>query len=254
MSAPRSVADPFAKGFTWSYSRLKNFETCPKRHYHIDMKRDVYEEPSEAVLWGNALHDALAHAIGTDDNHLRHPRDKIDLKPLPPDYARFQPWVARLHAARGGGGKVYVEQGLAVTRDFKPTGWFDHNVWFRAKVDAIVLTADERVAAGFDWKTGKRVEDSPQLMMAAITIMAHYPKVEAVRTEFVWLKEMRDDAPFDCTDRVSFRRGDMAAMWNGLAPRVSLLERAYEERSYPARPSGLCRRWCPVSTCEHHGR
>lgn len=248
------VVDPFARSFAWSYSKLKNFEVCPKRHYHCDLKRDIVEEPSDAVLWGNKLHDALANAIGTDDNHLRHPRERVKQASLAPEYVRYQPWVAKLLAARAQGAKVCVEQGLAITRDFKPTGWFDSNVWFRAKVDATVITSDGRMAAGFDWKTGRRTEDSPQLMMAAIALMAHNPTIEAVRTEFVWLKEMRDDAPFDCTDRVSFWRKDMAAQWNGIAIRVAGLERAYVERDYPPRPGGLCRRWCPVSSCPHHGK
>ena len=48
------------KAFAWSYSRLKNFESCPKRHYHVDVVKDVREEESEQLKWGNALHDAFA--------------------------------------------------------------------------------------------------------------------------------------------------------------------------------------------------
>lgn len=248
------VADPFAKPFSWSYSRLKNFDTCPRRHYHCDLKRDIQEPESDALKWGNALHDAMANAIGTDDNHLRAPRERITQKPLPADMARYQPWVGKFLSARALGAKVYAEQSLAITRQFKACEWFAPEAWFRAKVDVLVVSPDGRVAAAYDWKTGKVVEDSPQLMMTSIAVMLHNPGIEAVRTEFVWLKDMKDGAPFECITRVAFRRSDIAQLWSGLAPRVKNLESAYAAQDYPARPGGLCRRWCPVHTCEHHGR
>lgn len=250
----RMPADPFSKPFAWSYSKLKNYETCPKRHYHCDLMRDVSEEESEALTWGNMLHDALASAIGTDDNHERAPRERVKPAPLPPDLARYQPWVARISGARSAGARVLVEQSLAITRDFKACAWFDRSAWFRTKIDVTVLTPDGRAAAAYDWKTGKRVEDSPQLLMSAIAVMLHNPSIEAVRTEFVWLKDMRDDAPFDCVDRVAFRRPDIAHEWARLVPRVKNLEQAFQERAYPPRPGFLCRRWCPVTQCEHHGK
>ena len=249
-----AVVDPFAKPFAWSFSKLKNFETCPRRHWHCDMKRDITEEMSDAVLWGNKLHDALASAIGTDDNHLRERRDRIEQRPLAAEYARYQPWVSKLLAARAAGAKVYVEQGLAITRGFKPCWWFDREAWFRAKIDVKVVTADGRMAAAYDWKTGARKMESVQLLLSALAVMLHEPAIEAVRTEFVWFKEMKDTDPFDCIDRVSFRRNEMSAAWNSVAPRVKLIEQAFADRHYPAKPSGLCRRWCPVTTCEHNGR
>ena len=35
------------KPFSWSYSRLKNYEACPKKHYHLDIKKDLPPEESE---------------------------------------------------------------------------------------------------------------------------------------------------------------------------------------------------------------
>ena len=36
------------KSFAWSYSKLKNFETCPKRSWHLDVARDIKEPEGEA--------------------------------------------------------------------------------------------------------------------------------------------------------------------------------------------------------------
>ena len=51
------------KPFAWSYSRLKNFESCPKRHWHLDIQKDIKEEEGEALLWGNVVHKALADRV-----------------------------------------------------------------------------------------------------------------------------------------------------------------------------------------------
>ena len=40
----------------WSYSALKNFETCAKRYYHYNVAKDVREPESEQLLAGNQLH------------------------------------------------------------------------------------------------------------------------------------------------------------------------------------------------------
>jgi ATP-dependent helicase/DNAse subunit B len=79
--------DPFAKPFAWSYSRLKSYETCPYKHLRIDIMRDVKEPESDDLKWGNRLHDAMARAIGTDDNDSRPPRDRIVETPLAPELA-----------------------------------------------------------------------------------------------------------------------------------------------------------------------
>ena len=51
------------KPFAWSYSRLKNFEVCPKRHYEIDIAKNIKEEESEALLWGNTVHRSCADRL-----------------------------------------------------------------------------------------------------------------------------------------------------------------------------------------------
>ena len=36
------------KAFSWSYTKLKNYETCPKRHFHYDVRKDIKEPEGEA--------------------------------------------------------------------------------------------------------------------------------------------------------------------------------------------------------------
>ena len=216
------------KSFSWSYSKLKNFESCPKRHYHLDIAKDVKDEESEALLYGNQLHDALAKRIGKN-------------VPLPEPFKHMEPWAARVVT---GEGNVLVEQKLAINKDFGPCDFFDKDAWFRGIGDVIKIVGG--AALILDWKTGKVVEDSQQLALMSACVFAHHPTVRKVRAEFIWLKE-------DASSRADFTREDMPKMWNNIWPRIEALEYAHTTTTYPAKPGYLCRRWCPVQKCPHHG-
>ena len=216
------------KPFAWSYSKLKNFETCPKRHWHVDVARDVKEEEGEALLWGNAVHKALADRVASSE-------------PLPKTMTDYEKWAERILT---GQGNIYVEQKLAINKDFSPTSWFGDDAWYRGIGDVIKVVGP--VALIIDYKTGKILEDGVQLALMAACVFAHYPSVQKVRSEFVWLKE-------DATTRADFAREDMAKIWRDLWPRIEALEEAHKTMTYPAKPGGLCKRWCPVKQCPHHG-
>jgi len=230
------------KPFTWSYSRLKNFEVCPKKHWHVDIQKDFKEEEGEQLTFGNKAHDALAKRISKGT-------------PIPAGFGESfievcEGWVSRIITQQGNPGvDIYVEQKLAITRDFMRTGYFDKDVWFRGVGDVIKLMDvgnDQCVALIADWKTGKIVEDSVQLALMAQCVFAHYPKVIRVRSEFIWLKD-------DANTSQTLSREDMPELWNGLWPRLEQLEHAHKTSTYPAKPGRLCRKWCPVTACAHHG-
>lgn len=221
-----------SKPFAWSYSRLKNFESCPKRHWHIDLAKDVKEEESEALKWGDMVHKSAAKrlSLGT---------------PLPDGMASagdLEKWCSRLLT---GPGTILVEQKLAITKEFGPCEWFAKEAWYRAVVD--VLKINDMVGLAIDWKTGKILEDAVQLALSAQCIFAHHPTVQKIRTEFVWLKEG------GVSTREDFDRNNMATVWRGLWHRIEALENAHNTTSYPPKPGRLCRKWCPVTQCPHHG-
>jgi hypothetical protein len=216
------------KPFAWSYSKLKNFESCPKRHFHIDIQKDVKEEESEQLWWGNEVHKALADRIGKG-------------APLPVPMKSYEPWCEKILNTPGD---IVVEQKLAITADFGPTTFFDSKAWFRAVGDVIKINGPVALIA--DWKTGKIIEDSVQLALSAACVFAHYPSVKAVRSEFIWLKD-------DANTSGTFMRADMPGMWKGLWPRIEALKQAHEKNEYPAKPGYLCRKWCPVNKCPHYG-
>lgn len=217
------------KPFAWSYSKLKNFEVCPKRHWHIDIQKDVKEEDSDNLTWGNAVHKALANRVSKGT-------------PLPDGMKGYEHWCERITS--GGNSTILVERKYAITSDFGPAEYFGRNAWYRGVADVLKLMPP--VALAVDWKTGKILEDSVQLALMAACIFAHHPEIQKIRTEFIWLKD-------DASSRADFSRADMASMWRGLWPRIEQLRHAYETTSYPAKPGRLCKRWCPVTQCPHHG-
>jgi len=213
----------------WSYSKLKNYETCPKRHFHYDLAKDIVEPLSDQLKDGNFIHDVLAKRISAGT-------------PLPPQVIEYEPWAVRVLT---GPGQILVEQKLAIRKDFSACKWFgDRTVWFRGIGDVIKINGP--VGLIIDWKTGKIVEDSQQLMLMAQCVFSHYPAVKIVRSEFVWLAH-------NATTREDFKRDEMAGHWAGLLPRVALMQQANKTMTYPPKKGGLCRRWCAVTACPHHG-
>lgn len=218
---------PPPKEWSWSYTKLKNYITCPKRHYEIDVLKNFLDS-SDALTQGNAVHDELAKAC-------------TGAVPLPPGH-RHQVWVDRV---RSGPGELLVEQKYAITRDFRKTTYFAKDVWYRGIAD--VVRIDRDVALALDWKTGKVLEDPVQLMLMAVCLFVHYPQLLRVRAEYIWLKD-------ECTSPEVFDRVEVATEMSKLLPRIDELEKASKTLTYPPKPNGLCMKWCKVTSCPFHGK
>ncbi len=215
-----------AKKFAWSYTALTGYETCPKQHYHLKVAKDVYEEPSKAMLDGQKVHKAFEERV----------RDK---KPLPGNLKQHENLCKRFDSTSG---EVSVELKLAVNQNLEPTTFFGRDVWLRGVLD--VLVTKNKVAKVFDYKTGKRKPNSEQLKLFAALTFASFDELEKVDTAFLWLNTHE-------VDKASFTKDDENIIWREFEPRVEKMNEAYESGHFPARPSGLCRGWCPIRDCKH---
>lgn len=218
-----------AKSFAWSFSKLKNFESCPKRHYEVDIAKNIKEEEGEALLWGNRVHKEMAIALTKNT-------------PLPAEMSEYQRWVDKVYT---GAGSLLVEQKYAITKEFSKASWFSPSAWYRGIGDVVRIATP--VALILDWKTGKILEDSVQLALMAQCVFAHYPDVSHVRSEYVWLKD-------DCQTSELFTRDHMPGLWEGLLGRVGAMAEAASTNTYPPKPGYLCKRYCPVASCPYHGK
>ena len=224
------------KQFAWSWSKLKNYRSCPKRHWHVDIQKDFKEDPSEQLLWGNQVHDAMAKRIAKG-------------VALPNTMTRYDDWPARVLAmASDYGVTLKVENKLAMDEQFQPCGFFDSSTWFRGVIDVLMLLPPEiRSAVTIDWKTGKVHPEFEQLALSAQLVFAHYPEVDKVLAVYAWLGH-------DENTTITYRREDMVPTWNKLWPEINVMKEAHRTTTYPPKPSGLCVSYCPVSACPYHGK
>lgn len=225
----RYTAGAVAKAFSWSYSKLKNYRTCPKRYYLIDVAKKYQEDfTGEALKWGKQVHTAFEQRVRDD-------------KAFPKGMEEFEDAAQKLLIMPG---KKMVEQQLAIRQDLSPCDWFAKDAWFRSIADFLCVNGP--VAVAIDYKTGKILEESEQLALMAECVFAHYPEVQAVRTEFWWLKD-------DAATREDFRRVNRKDTWRKILPEVMTLKQAHDTMNFPARSSGLCRKHCIVKECPHYG-
>jgi len=213
----------------WSYSRLTAFELCPRRYDEVQRRKLWGEERSEQLAFGDEVHEAMAAALrGT---------------PLPASLQVFSHWVEKVLRTPG---ELLVECKWAITREFKPTPWFSNKVWLRSIADAVKL--DNDVGLLVDWKTGKSANaDEVQLQLTSLIMFIHFPKLQCVRSDFVWLQEDEH------TTQVLYRN-EAPDVWAEILPRVKRLEQATIDEEFPPKPGRFCRSWCPVATCEYHGK
>lgn len=219
------------KPFAWSISRLSAFELCPRRHHEVDLLKTFTEGPSPEKDFGSALHKSLELACSS-------------LTPLPPGMTVYQDVVDKVRSLPGD--KLY-EQRMGINRSFEPTGFFADDVWLRVISDVLVLSEDGLRAAVIDYKSGKIKSDMAQLLLNAAVVFATYPTVQAVDVAYWWVCKGRK------LTRATYYRVDLPEIWNKFLPRVKVYEQAVLAGEFPANPSGICKRWCPVTSCQFHG-
>lgn len=218
------------KAFAWSYSGLKAFELCALQWQQVQLLKNFKSEKGPELQWGDRVHLAFKKTL------------QINGPPLPDEMLVYQKWVNYVKSFTGD---RYVEQKYAITKDFAPCEYFHPTVWARGIGDVVLI--DGRVATVIDWKTGKVLDDPVQLMLLAQLVFSHFPAVTRVIAQFVWLK-------FDATSEQVVTRQDIANNWVGLLERVHSMQVAYDTGVFPPKPSGLCKRHCPVRTCQYHGK
>ena len=229
------MIDPYGKTVAHSYSSLKMFENCPLNYEQQKILRTVPFKGSPEMEFGNRVHKDL-------ELYLRNGKElTIDSEP-------YQPMVDTIRKMMGGL-EFETEREFTINAKLKPTGWWDHDAWFRSKVDWLLF--DEEKAYMWDWKTGKRRPDFFELEIFATMIFLHYPQINKIAGGFVWLKESGKNA----IDREVYTRDkNYKPMLLDLLHKCKRVEDAIKQSIYPPRPSGLCG-WCPCEPdCQFSSR
>jgi PD-(D/E)XK nuclease superfamily len=216
----------------WSHSSLKTFETCARQYHEIRVLKKWPKEQDETAIYGELLHKAC-------EEHIK------DGVPLDPRFAFMQ---GALDAIKDKPGDIYCEHEMALTWELQPCGMKDDNVWVRGIADVLVIDEPNYTAWVLDYKTGNdRYADTSQLTLMSLLTFAHFPKIKRVKGALLFVLKNRI---IKHNVEVHERHG----FWWKYRERVAAIESAMEANNWNPKPSGLCRKHCPVLTCEHNGR
>jgi len=223
--------------FTWSYTKFRDFRTCPKKFNEVTRLKKFSESKTPQLEAGDRLHEAFRRRVEKD-------------LPMPTAFEEFNDWGDEAAKLIHPYQITLCEKEIALTRDLKVTGYFDVNVWFRGKIDLVKLVPNKKgnlVAYCIDYKTGKPQDDIIQLALYAQCIFSSWSNVVGVRAEY-WWTQIHDKS------HEIFTREDMNGLWAELSPALQKMELAQTNNDYPATRNGLCKAHCPVWTCEFNGR
>ena len=216
----------------WSFSKIKSFEQCPKKFYHLKVAKDYAEKETDAMYYGTAFHLAA-------EEYVR------DGTPLPEKFIYGKPVLDSLISKKG---EKLCELKMGLTADLEPCGFFDEDVWWRGIADLVILDRENKLAWAIDYKTSKntRYADKGQLELMALGVFAKYPQIKTVRAGLFFVV---------CNDLVkdTYMEYDSGKLWEKWLGKYAQMQTAADEDMWNARPNGLCRRHCPVIECVHNG-
>jgi hypothetical protein len=211
----------------WSFTALEDFKNCPRAYYEKRIAKSVQDAGSAATEFGTYVHNAFEMRQG----HSR--------AALPTDLVGHEPFMQTLDALPG---ECFVERKVAVDRMLVPCGYFDKAVWWRGVLDWHKV--DRTHCAIVDYKTGKPKPGFSQLKLFALWIFGRYPEITQVSARYYWTQTKL------CTSNV-YTRDQYHALWREFMPDLKQYVEAFKTDTWQPRPSGLCRGWCPVTSCEH---
>jgi len=215
----------------WSFSSIKLFEQCPRKYYHLKIKRDFKDEQNDAAKYGEEFHEAAEFYVSEQAE-------------LP---KRF--WFAKkaLDKLKALPGEKLCEYTMGLTENLEACAVDDPNVWWRGISDLTILNGTK--AKVLDYKAGASAKyaDTDQLELMALATFKHFPEVEevdaalffVVAKAFIKRQYHRDDAP---------------RLWANWLKRYGRIITAVQSGVWNPKTSGLCRKHCVVLTCPHNGR
>lgn len=220
----------------WSHSSLAGFDTCPRQFEEVRVLKHFKDVKNAASLWGDEVHNAF-------DKYLKVAKAGLATPTLPMGMEQYADYLQQFIDRPGN---TLSERKYALTRQLTPCDFFAKNVWGRGIID--VLTLHGAVAHVDDHKTGKnRKKDMQQLIIFALMTFYHHPEVQTVHCAYHWLQL---GYAKDCE---TFYRHQIPELWAHVLPVMQRYRDAFHAGVFPPKPSGLCRKFCAVTSCEFHG-
>lgn len=212
----------------WSHSALEDFKNCPRAYHAKRVEKSVVETKGEATIWGEKVH--------------KHFEERLkDGVVLPSELETHEAFIAELEALPGA---QLIEHRIALNLSGQPCEFFADNVWYRGVIDYAKINGSH--ARVIDWKTGKVHQKLQQLYLFALHTFIAHPEIETIRSEFYWTQARS-------TWGVNCDRSRIPELWGAFLPDLKQYAQAFQTDTWQPRPSGLCKRHCPVTDCEFNG-
>lgn len=217
----------------WSYSSIKTFDQCPKKYFHLRIKKDYKDEDSTATIYGKELHKAAEDFIASDT-------------PVPARFAYIQP---TLEALKKIDGERCCEIKLGVAKrdgKFVPCDFFAKDVWWRGIADLLIINKEKRTAYLVDYKTSKNAKyaDTKQLDLLAGAVFVHYPEIVEIKSALLFVVSNE-------FVRKKHEYIMKTSYMNSMEPELIRLEAAIKNDVWNPVSGPLCR-YCPVTECAHN--
>jgi len=181
---------------SWSYSRLNDFELCPRqafyKHYAPKDEKLPFVQ-NENSARGSRIHKELELAVQSLLN-----KGTVDYSKMTPVSVETMQMIVPLVTTAK---KAFTEQQLAFTDGWTPGSWYDNtgHTWLRVVLDLVLIYGDTAIV--IDYKTGKIKDDIGQLEICALAVMKYWQRVTKVRTMFLFLDhKKRVTADFTSAD------------------------------------------------------
>jgi len=223
---------------TWSFSRLKDFESCPLKAYlkFVERRSDDHMN-KDALNRGIMVHTACENFVQGKGDFIK-------------EMAKFRDYFAMLKDEYEAG-DVKIEEDWGFNKDWGITGWWDDDVWCRMKLDNFrVMDKEFTAGTATDYKTGKKfgneVSHSQQGILYALGSFLRFPTLESCDVELLYLDH-------GLTTKKNYTRETamkFLPMWTSRAMKMT------EATDYPPKPNKMTCMWCPFgpqngdSSCE----
>lgn len=215
-----------------SYSGIKAFENCARQYHELKVLKNYPREETEATLYGTQLHEQCELYIK-------------DGRPVDKAFAFLQPTLDGLSAMSG---RKFPELEMALKESLAPCGFKDPDYWVRGIADLVIVDDENFTARVFDYKSGSdKYPDTDQLMLMALMIFKIFPHVRSVTGGLLFVLK-------NSVHKYKVHREQEAALWWRWRERVAKLDAAAYNKVWNPKPSGLCKKYCAVTTCEYNGR
>jgi len=214
----------------WSYSSLNTFKQCPKKYYHLRVKKDVKDKGNIATIYGNKLHRAAENFIKLGED-------------LPKEFSFMQKTMDTIARIKG---EVHCEIRMGVAKedgDYKPAKFFGSDTWYRGIADLLIVNDDKGYLIDYKSSKNAKYADTKQLDLLAASVFTHFPQIKVIKSALAFVvandivtKEHKSEL------RKSY--------FSTFDPELNRLQVALEEDVWNAVSGPLCA-YCPVTKCPH---